>query len=666
MKNILLTLLLILSMQIFAQEEKREFGKIPQSEIELAFYAKDKEADAVVLFDIGESKFFDTDNGYDIRFTRHKRIKIFGKSALKYAEISIPFYVDGNGKTEVVKSIEAYTYNYVNGRLKKQQLNPSTIYEEQRSKNWKIKKFVFPNVQEGSIIEYKYVLETPFHFNLPDWYFQDKIPTIYSEYVVRMVPFYEYKFIVQGISKFDYQNSVVDDENRKWGNISKSMGQNVGSGFEFQDYIHTYVLKDIPAFKDESYISSVNDYIIKMDFQLARFHSPRGGSLEIISTWPKLNKSLLKHEKFGKYKKSCLRYAKRILEDELNITELKKLAQSKKIIDYVKSNFTWNQYNSKYASQSAKEFIKKKTGNSADINLFLLAMFEAAEIESQAVILSTRNHGKIQLNYPFDHFTNYVIVLVNTGSSFLVDATESLLPFNRLPNRCFNGSGIIVSKDNEEKWVTLTNTILSFEKNTIAIEIDTNSCVAMVNVTIQCTEYDAYNYRNEYENDTSSIKEFFSDNIDNIQRIKTVNYKNVSKPYYIAFQGTDEIEKFGDNFVVNPFLSLALTKNNLTQKKRTYPVDLVYASNHVFDVSLTIPKGYQLARLPESYAMDNALAEIKVNYSLEETTLKITGNYLFKKPVYVAIEYARIKYYIDTIIKKFNEEIVLEKIVNNQ
>ena len=30
-----------------------------------------------------------------------------------------------------------------------------------------------------------------------------------SEYQVNMIPFYEYVFLVQGISRFDYQNSVV-------------------------------------------------------------------------------------------------------------------------------------------------------------------------------------------------------------------------------------------------------------------------------------------------------------------------------------------------------------------------------------------------------------------------------------------------------------------------
>ncbi len=255
MKKLLIIFGLLISSPIFAQVKEIEFGNISTQEIEMSSYEKDKEAKAVVLYDKGESMFFDTEGGYDIRFTRHKRIKIFDKSESQYSEISIPYYVDGYGKTEVVKSIEAITYNMEDGRLIQKKLDPSTIYEERINDQWFNKKFVFPDVQNGSILELRYELETPFHFNLPDWTYQDKIPTIYSEYKVSMVPFYEYEFLLQGISRFDYQNSVVAKDTRSWGNVSKAYGQVVGNGVEFQDYVHTYVLKDIPAFKDESYIS---------------------------------------------------------------------------------------------------------------------------------------------------------------------------------------------------------------------------------------------------------------------------------------------------------------------------------------------------------------------------------------------------------------------------
>ena len=660
MKKILLIILLF-GQLAYAQKIEIEFGKISHEEIEMKNYIKDKEAKAVILYDKGQSIFFDTDNGYDIRFTRHKRIKIFDKSESQNAEVSIPYYVDGYGKTEIVKSIEAVTYNIVDGRLTKKKLNPSTIYEERINDRWYNKKFVFPNVQDGAIIEYRYVLETPFHFNLPDWTFQDKIPTIYSEYQVSMIPFYEYVFLVQGISRFDYQNSVVALEKRTWGSVNKVHGKNLGSGITFQDYVHTYVLKDVPAFNDESYISSINDYIIKMDFQLAKFHSPSGKTSDVISTWSALNKSLLKHEKFGKYLKQSSKIAKKILSEDLILDNKDNRQKAEEIINYVKSNFEWNGYYSKYASQSAKEFFNKKNGNAADINLFMIAFLNVAEIKTKPLILSTRNHGKISSDYPFDHFTNYVIALIDSDSPFLVDGTEEMLAYDKLPVRCNNEKGLVVEKEDNPRWINLGNNTLSSEKSTIRLKLDTISMDAMVRVNIQNTEYESLMARDKFKNDSLKIKKYYDGKIGEIVKLQTIGYDNTKRPYTMDLETIYETEKLGDIIVIKPFLNLPLAKNSLTQKERTYPIDFIYPWENEFESTLEIPSGFFVSELPEGYNFENELAEINLNYSLDDSTLKVKGNYKFKKSTYVAKEYSRIKYYMDQIVKNFNQSILIEK-----
>lgn len=660
MKVLLITLSLFIGTQALSQKKEIEFGKMSNQELELASYDKDKEAKAVILYDKGKSIFFDTQKGYDIRFTRHKRIKIFDKSESQHAEISIPYYVDGYGRTEIVKSIEAITYNYENGRQIQKKLDPSTIYEEQINERWFNKKFVFPDVQNGSVLEFKYVLETPFHFNLPDWTFQDKIPTIYSEYEASMIPFYEYVFRAQGVSKFDYQTSVIAKQKRSWGNVTESYGQKVGNGVEFQDYVHTYVLEDVPAFKDESYISSVNDYIIKMDFQLAKFHSPKGNTTDVISTWPALNKSLLKHEDFGKYLKKGSKQARKIFKEELDISGLDENRKAIKIIEYVKNSYEWNGDNSKYASQSIKDFMKKKTGNSADINLFLIALLNEANIEAEPLILSSRNHGKMHADYPFDHFTNYVIALVKTRTAFLADGTENLLPFNMLPSRCLNEMGLVVNEADEPQWIRLGNNRSTLQKQVIMLDIDSLTLDAKTMVSIQSTEYDSYLNRKRFGDDTLKIREYFSEKIGSIEMTRTKGYENPSSPYAMNFLANFETEKIDKSIIVRPFLHLPLSTNHLTQKERNYPVDFVHPWEEQFESVLNVPDNYTLASLPEPFKVDNELAEINLDYHFSNGALIAKGNYKFKKAVYAANEYPQVKGYFDEIVKRFNQPVLLE------
>ncbi len=658
MKAGILSLFILIGQQLWAQEFSRKFGQVSEAEIHLTEYGEDPDAGAVILFDMGESIFFEQGDWFNIRFTRSKRIKIFDKSAVDYAEIAIPYYVDGYGKTEVIKSIEAYTYNLQNGRLIRKEVKQSGIFEEKVSEHWRRKKFVFPDVKEGSILEYRYILETPFMFNLPDWYFQDLIPTIYSQYTLRSIPFYEYIYIAQGITKFDYQNSEVGRKRRTWGNVTTSYGQNIAGNAGFQDYIHTFALKDVPAFKDEAFITSVNDYLIKMDFQLAKFYHPSGGERNIITTWPELNKALLKNELFGKYIKGCDKYAKKILENNLQLAGKTKVQQQKLIVEFVKNNFSWDGRYGKYTTKSPKEFFYQKTGNTADINLFLVSLLKNAGFNTRPVILSTRDHGKVKTNYPFAHFFNYVIALVYDDKPFLVDATEKLLPYNNIPPRCINEKGLIVA-EKDVKWVPLSTHRLSITNHVINIQLD--NAPGKVMLSIQSDNYSAYTYKKKYRNDTSAIKKSLFPNLIEISQVKTFNYDEAQRPYIVIVQGKAETESIRNKLIVSPFLNLAITKNKLTQKERTYPMDFIYAKADQFDITLNTPQGYKLFHLPEAYNVSDELVEIRVNYSTDGNIIKIKGLYAFKKPVYSSNEYAKVKFYINKIVEKFSEQLVFEK-----
>jgi hypothetical protein len=379
----------------FAQREEHQFGEITHDEVAMTAYVDDQDAGAVVPFDHGKSVFVRDEFGssaYIINFKRVKRIKIFDKSEYDQANIEIPYYTDGYGKTEKVFNIKAIAYNNENGFLKKGELDPKSIFTEKTNDYWSKKKFAIPNVKEGSIIEFSYELNTPFRFNMPDWKFQSTIPTIYSEYEVRMIPFYEYVFLLQGINKFNYQNSYVDNVSRKLGSI------------EFTDYIHQYVLKDIPAFRDESYISSIDDYILKMDFQMAKIHSQSGSTTEIMTTWAKLNKSLLKHEKFGKYIAGSKKVVEKNILGTFDLADKNSRQKSKLLIEFMKNKFSWNGNYGKYSTKKAKDFFEDKKGNTSDMNLFLIALLQAHGLEAVPVLISTRDHGKINADYPFDHF----------------------------------------------------------------------------------------------------------------------------------------------------------------------------------------------------------------------------------------------------------------------
>lgn len=646
-----LIITLFLIQNVLAQDLiKPIFGQLSQEEIDMKTCSFDTTANALVLFDIGKTKFVQEYGTFNILFTRHKRIKILTEQGFGNGEIAMTFYIDGEGNAEKVKLIEACTYTIANGKIQKRQLDPKTIYTEQINKWWKQKKFVFPNLKAGAILEYKYTHETPFIYNLTDWEFQSSIPTLYSEFQLRMTPFYEYVRLSQGIDSLSYEKTAHSKEYYSF------------EGVEYKESVITSVMKNVDGFKDQSYITSKNDYIKKFDYQLAKVHNLDGSSRKVIPTWAKLNRELLKSDEFGWYIKGCRRFAKKALE-RIDTTNQTKFEKIETLVKFVKESFYWNGYYSKFASQTAKGFYATKSGNVAEINLFLLALLREAGINADPMILSTRDHGKVSLLYPITKRFNYVLVFVNEEElSFITDATSPLTDFLTVPTRCINDYGLIVNKNKEGEWSKIQYNSPSVNIKSIVVRIIPEQKISEVSLAVKTTFFEAYKYRSTYKNDTLEIQKKFQENFDEIESLKTKNYTEPELPYYISLKAKKELSWINNYILINPFLGLAPNENMLKQDKRDYPVDMLYPKHFQYNVNLFFPKGYEVEKIPEPYKIDDDLVAIAFKAILDKQygRIKVVGEYKFKKAIYSPEDYTLLKSHIDSIVDKFNPELILK------
>lgn len=633
---------------IQAQNFTNEFGRAVNMTFDDRQFAAYQSAEAVVLFDIGKSNFVRTNGNYDVVYERTTRIKILSDAGAKWAEIEIPFYHEGNN-WEKVANIEAYSYNFDNG-LKINKLETSNVFEELINDNWSTKKFVIPHVKAGSVVEYRYTVISDYKFNLRDWEFQWRIPVQYSEYEVHMIPFYEYTWLLQGANKFTEQISYVDP----------GVKENF-PGIEFNTYIHKFIIKDIPAFESEEFISSINDYIIKLDFQLSRINYPTGGSKEITTTWEKMIKDYLKAERFGKYISKAEKISAKLIkiEEFVDKTDQEKLDYT---IEYLKKNFNWNGINSEFASKSPSDFVKDKHGNSADINLFAVGMLNMFGLNARPVLLSTRGHGKIMYDYPFAHFFNYVVLMVPVNGGFVLsDATEVFALNDRIPVRCINDKGLIVSKENDG-WVGLECRFPSEIKTEITYNLANNDTIS-ARVIKTATEYDALDFRNKYGSDIEEIRKILESKNITIEEssITVENQLDKTKPYVLSFNQILENQFVGDKLYISPFLNESINNNPLKQKIRTYAIDLTYPKKRTFITKIKIPEGYKVDYIPADQKFNNILFGLTFSTQIEGDQITVRFEHQLKNTVYPPTDFSNLKYFFEEIVKKSGEKIVLSK-----
>jgi len=631
-----------------AQTLSKEYGRIGQYDVDYTCTGEDKAAEAVVLYDIGKSYFIRDDNGFDLVFERRTRIKIFSEPGRKWADIEIPIYHKGE-EWEKIYDVEAYTYNMEGGVLKKTKFDNIDTHDEKKNEHWDVKKFAIPNVKDGTVIEYKYKVITPFVFNLENWKFQWRIPVVYSEYNVAMIPFYEYSYLLQGADHFDAQKSFVSPKNP----------QQI-AGINYGEMIHEFVMENVPAFKDEEFISSINDYIIKMNFQLAQINSLHGGTSYVVTTWPDLIRDLKRNENFGRHVNKSGHFASKLF----NMDSLSKMSQVEKynlIMNKVKSSISWNDHKGIYTSKSAGNLVDTKTGNCADINLFAIGLLNEAGIEAYPVLISTRDHGKIKYDYPYLDFFNYVIIFANVdGKNILADATEIHGSNSRISPGCINDMGLIINKE-EVKWVSLEFKMISDLQTNLNLNLDGQKLSA--HMSLSATEYDALELRNKYGENHEKIKTHLVEKGYGVVD-STITVQNQSKkeaPYLMSCDVTLEIEEINNKIYISPFLNETLSINPLKQKTRSYPIDMVYATKHNFTSVIHIPEGYHAEFTPETEHIKNELFEMNYLVDQKDNQINISFTYSFKNPVYEAADYTKIKYYYLQIIKKGNEKVVLVK-----
>ena len=433
MKAVIAVLFFSLSFSCLAQKSPIKFGDVSLEELNMKIYEKDSSAEAVVLVDYGEADLSILKDMAKLKFERHVRIKILKKEGLRWADATIKLYDEG-GDSEGVNGLKATTYNLEDGKIVATKMSKDNVFKERYNRFFKLQKFTLPAVREGSVIEYSYTISSDLFTYFPNWEFQKEIPVVHSEYWAMIPEFFLYEKYMQGyLSAANYE--VVN---------KPGTTHNVNA--------HHWVMKNVPAFKAEPYMTTEDDYISRINFALSHISFPGQPIQEVMGSWQKLNENLLESESFGKAITGSGFLKQQVETIIAGKTEPEQKIEA--IHNYVKENIKWDGYMD-YSAATLKKIMEEKKGTTGDINLLLASMLYKAGFVVDMILVSTRDHGTVRKEFPMSRQFNYVVCAVKLpDKTILLDATEPFLPMNVLPERCLNGEGLVISKTNHG-WMNL-------------------------------------------------------------------------------------------------------------------------------------------------------------------------------------------------------------------
>jgi hypothetical protein len=427
-----------------------------------------------------------------------------------------------------------------------------------------------------------------------------------------------------------------------------------------------YGMKNIPAFYEEEFMTAKENFLSAISFELSQINYFDGRKDKITQEWKDADEELRQSAKFGLQ----IKRGKDIVDDhveQLIAGETDPLLKAKKIYDFIKGWYKWNDVYGEYSEFGIKKSFVSKTGNVGDINLSLIAALRYAEVPVEPMLLSTRQNGLVTDIYPVLSEFNYVVAKVTiNGKIYLLDATDDFHPFGLIPERCLNGKGRVIG-DKESYWFDIKPT--DKEKTTTVLTLQlSDDGIIKGSIQYLYAGYKAVSQRKKIYK-FSSVEEFIGDfknkNQDlNISDFKIENVDDISKPliFKLNVEFGDGIYG-GDHFLFNPFITDQWQRNPFKSAERLYPVDFGAPLEEIMILTLDYPAGYEVDGLPNKVGLSLPQGGGRFIFDIQNSMNKLSVNnsLLIAKPVFTSQEYHYLKEIFNNVLAVQQTELVFKK-----
>ncbi len=622
--------------------QKHEFldpPKFDNADLTKTKSSLDENAPAEIIY---KSVHFAIDNSTgDLRKNVFYRVKIYDKDkAEDWLNLEIPLHKNSAGDEELLNKMKAFVYNLENGATAATKVDKSSKYKSKESKYTTITKFAFPNVKNGSVIEYQYEVLSPFLYSIPQIVIESDTPSKYVEYILDSPSYVAYNVNYTGSLTPKYR--MVED---------KTM-----YGTLFKTYRFAY--ENLKGFKTEKFVKNDRNYRTKISAEL---HSSNFGQLKMhSSSWEEIKEKLYKDEDFGdELKKTKL--AKENMP--ATVSGLKSDAEkADAIFNYVKNTFTWNKDRGIYTENGIKKLLETKTGNAAEINLFLIMMLREAGLKAEPLLISTTDNGLINLISPSIVGMNFVIAAVKIKEGFnLYDATSKQSSMNNLPPRDWNQYGVLIAKD-KALLMQMGNATTSFNYLTTEAKINDDGSISGTYSDKDTGSY-AMAVKESYDENAEKYKKQYKENYSiDFTGIDSKILENGDFESTMKFSSDNLIDKVGKKMIINPMLFLSKSSNEFDQAdERKYPIDFISSFTKVKKVILEIPEGYVIETMPKNKKIVTDDKEIEYSYVAEQkgNKLEVISTIKTASPDYPKEYYPAFKQIWGTASKSENQVISL-------
>ncbi|MDX1430076.1 MAG: transglutaminase-like domain-containing protein, partial [Rhodothermales bacterium] len=426
---------------------------------------------------------------------------------------------------------------------------------------------------------------------------------------------------------------------------------------------------DVPALREEPFMTSPRDYRASLQLQLSSYYSSTFGLTPLNNTWEQLAESLEDLPRWRDYVDTKNVVEKRTEEViAASSTDEEKLAA---IHEHLRSTISWDGSHTFIPFQSPGDLLKTNRGTVAEINMMLVSMCRAAGLEAYPVLLSTRSHGRVVVAYPLlDQFDYLVAAVKISGTMLLVDATDPHRPYTMLPGRALNGSGWLV-RENDPKWIDFQSEDAYQRAIQVTASIDDEGTVDGQFELVD-TGYRAVRTRRVLEKDDDELvrTDILESTKAQLGTYTVAARDSILNPVRLSGEFTlpSYAQVAGDFIYVNPQLLERWEDNPLRPAERRFPVDFTYARKSHFRLVLSIPEGYEVVEVPSNvrFSPESGGGLFSRTVMSDGRQIVMDTRFNIIRTVFKPNQYRHIRAFFERVVKSQGAQLVLRRAAEDE
>lgn len=589
------------------------------------------------------------DNGMTSHEDNYMRIKILTEEGRKQGNIEVPFFKT----TQDVVNIHARTLQPDGTSLDFDGKVLETTVAKVRGLKYFAKTIALPDVQVGSIIEYRYTIDLRERLTFDThWIVSSNLFTKEAKFSLK-----PYKSAYRPMSL-----------RWSWQGIPPGSAPKEGP-----DHVVRMEVQNIPAFETEDYMPPPNQLKSRVDF----IYEGEFMENDPEPFWRHVDKTRNEalENYVGKRKAMEEAVAQIVSPSDPPETKLRKIydrVQSIRNTSYeVRKSAEEQKREKEKPAENVEEVWKHGYGSYTQLNWLFLGLARAAGFDARGVLVSNRRDYFFSTKSMENHkLTSSVVLIKLDGKDTYFEPGSPFTPFGMLSWSLTGTPGLCLDKDGGT-WVTTTlpQSSESHVEHSAKFKLTENGDL-QGKVTVTYTGLEALYHRWDVHNsDEIARKRFLENRVKSqvpmpaeVELINEPDWSHPQTPLVAEFSVTIPgwASSAGKREILSVGIFAAGEKRLFERENRVHPIYIEYPYQKLDDVTIELPRGWEVASVPPPQALDGHIVTYDLKVENDRSTLRITRKLTWDFLLLEQKYYASLRNFVQKIRSDDDQQIVLQ------